>query len=53
MPSAREILSSVVMTAVGVAIIFRVDFLREIVSGLKADPAAVGSAPGTKRTVYI
>lgn len=53
MPSAKELLSSVVMTAVGVAVIMRIDFLREIVTGLKAEVLQSGAAPGTKRAIYI
>lgn len=53
MPSARELLSSVVMTAIGVAVIFRLDFLRDIVTGIKVDALPAGAAAGTKRTLYV
>ena len=52
MPSASAILSSVIMTAVGVALIFRVDMLRGLVTGIQtAGPD--GKAPVNGKALYM
>lgn len=52
MPSASQILSSVIMTAVGVAIIFRVDMLRGVVTGIQATELGK-AAPAGARALYM
>lgn len=52
MPKFGEILSSVIMTAVGVAVIFRVDMLRSLVTGIQAT-AVGGAAPAANKALYI
>lgn len=48
----HPIANSLLWTAIGVAVIFRVGFVREIVTGIKAsdvDP----NRPGAARSLYI
>jgi len=52
MPSAGAILSSVIMTAVGVAVIFRVDMLRSLVTGIQV-AGADGKPPANARALYM
>lgn len=52
MPSFGQILSSVVMTGIGMAVIFRVDFLRSAVTGLQVQEAGK-SAPAGARMLYM
>ncbi len=53
MPSASQIISSVIMTAVGVAVIFRIDALRGIVTGLSVAAKPGDAVPGTGRVLYM
>lgn len=51
MPKLGEVVSSVIMTAIGVAVIFRVDMLRGLVTGIQT--SATGAAPATGKVLYI
>jgi len=52
MPSVREFLSALIMTGVTTAIIFRVDFLREVTTGISvAGPD--GKPPANKKPLYM
>ncbi len=52
MPSASVILSSVIMTSLGVALIFRVEMLRSLVTGIQTADAT-GKPPANARALYM
>jgi hypothetical protein len=52
MPSVSVIVSSVLMTAVGVAVIFRIDMLRGLVTGIQT-AGADGKPPANARALYM
>ncbi len=52
MPKLGEVLSSVIMTAVGVAVIFRVDMIRGLVTGIQTAPKGA-TVPATGAVLYM
>lgn len=52
MPSIREFVSAVIMAGVTTAIIFRVDFLRELTTGISTADKS-GAAPAGKKALYM
>lgn len=52
MPSVSVVLSSVIMTALGVAVIFRIDMLRGLVTGIQTADST-GKAPANTRALYM
>ncbi len=52
MPSIKELASVAAIAAVTVALIFRVDAAREMLTGIKASAADKGN-PSAPRTLYI
>lgn len=52
MPSVSGVVSSLIVTSLGVALIFRVDFIRGIVTGIQTADSK-GAAPVGGRALYL
>ncbi len=52
MPSIGAIVSSLIVTSLGVAIIFRVDFIRGAVTGIQV-AGATGAPPAGGKALYM
>lgn len=51
MPKIGEVVSSLIVTAIGVAFIFRIDMVRSLVTGIQT--AKAGAVPATGATLYM
>ena len=52
MPSLKEFVSQGLLCAAAMAIIFRVEFVREIVTGIQTEPVSK-TDPKAKRMLYV
>lgn len=51
MPSVGTVVSHVIVTSAVIALVFRVDFMRSLVTGIQV--AGSGTAPATGKVLYM